>query len=190
MNLCVYCGSANRIAEKYKLGVADVGKLLAEQNIRVIYGGARTGLMGILADSVLEAGGKVMGIIPQAVAEHEMQHTGLTELEVVDTLHTRKQAMFDRSDAFLILPGGLGTLDELFEIMTWKQLGMHNKHIIIYNMHGFWKPLQAMVDHIVAHNFAPVSHRTLYCMVSSMGELLTELGRDRDPFLDPNKKWL
>jgi uncharacterized protein (TIGR00730 family) len=187
--VCVYCGSASRVAEKYKSGVQDVGTLLAEKNINLVYGGVRSGLMGILADATLAGGGNVTGIIPHSVKEHDLQHHGLSELIIVDTLHTRKQMMFERSDAILILPGGLGTLDETFEIMTWKQLGIHNKHIIVYNMHGFWQPLFGMIDSLIAHNFAPIEHRSLYNVVNNLSELLTMLEKPRDAFLDPSSKW-
>jgi uncharacterized protein (TIGR00730 family) len=187
--VCIYCGSASRIAEKYVAGVRDVGALMAERGIQIIYGGVRSGLMGMLADSALAAGGKVTGIIPTSVREHELQHKGLSELIVVDTLHTRKQMMFDRSEAIVILPGGLGTLDEAFEVMTWKQLGLHNKHVIIYNMHGFWQPLFGMLDHIIAHNFAPISNKNLYTVANNLSELLLALESPRDAYLDPSGKW-
>lgn len=158
-SVCVYCGSSNDVDETYKVAAEALGRSLAQNNMRVVFGGGNVGLMGIVASSALAEGGEVYGIIPSHIAEKENAHTTLTKLDVVETMHERKQMMVDNSDAFVILPGGLGTMDEFFEIITWWQLGLHNKPIIIANIDGYWQLLIDLVEHLIAKSFARQSDR-------------------------------
>jgi uncharacterized protein (TIGR00730 family) len=144
---------------------------MAERKIRLVYGGGRVGLMGACADGVMAHGGQVIGIIPQHLQDREIGHSGLTELKVVDNMHTRKRAMFDLSDAFIVLPGGLGTLEEFFEVVTWRQLGMHDKPIIVLNAEGYWDNLVGMIDGIIDDGFAQASCRQYFSVVNSIGRL-------------------
>lgn len=161
-SLCVYCGSSSRVAEIHKEAARTLGRLLAERGITLVYGGGRVGLMGLCAEAALAAGGAVVGIIPGHIQKLEVEHRGLTELHVVDTMHTRKQMMFDRSDGFLVLAGGFGTLDETFEMVTWRQLGLHEKPIVLIDTDGYWQPVIAMRDHMVAQGFVRPEHQGLF----------------------------
>jgi uncharacterized protein (TIGR00730 family) len=171
-SLCVYCGSAADVAQSYKDAAVLLGRLAGEQGVEIVYGGGRVGLMGLVADAALAAGGKVTGIIPRHIVEMEVAHQTLTELIVVETMHQRKQMMADRADAFVILPGGMGTLDEAFEILTWKQLGLHNKPVIVANIDGYWEPLLALVRHGVAAGFVRPRHAELFTEVMAIDVLL------------------
>src|ERR1700687_244226 len=139
--ICVYCGSSGRVNEAYRAAATRLGMVLARAGIELIYGGGRVGLMGLVADAALAEGGRVTGIIPMHLHDREVGHTGLTELVVVDNMHNRKRRMFELADAFAVLPGGLGTLDETLEIITWKQLGLHDKPVVIVDVAGYWTPL-------------------------------------------------
>ncbi|ANC92875.1 TIGR00730 family Rossman fold protein [Azospirillum humicireducens] len=161
-SVCVYCGASSRVADVYKEAAHALGDGLARRGIRMVYGGGRVGLMGIAADAAIAAGGEVVGIIPEHIQSAEIEHTGLTELHVVDSMHTRKRMMVERADAFVILPGGLGTLDEAFEILTWKQLQLHDKPIVIADVDGYWRPLLGLIDHMVAQGFARIDRSALY----------------------------
>ncbi|MCM8738927.1 TIGR00730 family Rossman fold protein [Azospirillum sp. A1-3] len=161
-SVCVYCGASSRVADVHKEAAHALGDGLARRGIRMVYGGGRVGLMGIAADAAIAAGGEVVGIIPEHIQSAEIEHTGLTELHVVDSMHTRKRMMVERSDAFVILPGGLGTLDEAFEILTWKQLQLHDKPIVIADVDGYWRPLLGLIDHMVAQGFARIDRSALY----------------------------
>lgn len=153
-SICVYCGAAEGKNGRFGQMAGELGKILARQNITLIYGGARIGMMGRLANAVLEAGGKVVGIIPSHLDKVEVGHRGVSELLVVDSMHERKNLMFTMADAFVILPGGLGTLDETFEILTWRQIGLHDKPIILVNMDDYWQPLLDLLNHIAREGFA------------------------------------
>lgn len=161
-SVCVYCGASSRVADVHKEAAHALGDGLARRGIRMVYGGGRVGLMGIAADAAIAAGGEVVGIIPEHIQSAEIEHTGLTELHVVDSMHTRKRMMVERADAFVILPGGLGTLDEAFEILTWKQLQLHDKPIVIADVDGYWRPLLGLIDHMVAQGFARIDRSALY----------------------------
>lgn len=152
--LCVYCGASAGRDPRFAQAAADLGRLLAKSDIALVYGGGRVGLMGIMADAALAAGGRVIGVIPTLLKSRELAHPGCSELIAVDTMHARKQRMFELSDAFAILPGGLGTLDEAFEMITWKQLGMHDKPILLLDVAGYWAPFRGLIDHIVRAGFA------------------------------------
>src|ERR1700733_1329963 len=148
-SVCVYCGSAHGLSERYAKTAAAASTAIAKQKMDIVYGGGHVGLMGIVADAALAAGAKVIGIIPEHIRAKEVQHTGITKLHVVPDMHTRKRMMVEQSDAFVVLPGGFGTLDEAIEIITWKKLGLHDKPIIIFNEQGFWDSLLALIKHTV-----------------------------------------
>ena len=171
-SLCVYCGSALGVDSRIAEAARDLGRQLAERRIRLIYGGARIGLMGTLADAALAAGGEVVGIIPGHLDKTELGHRGATELIVVDSMHERKYMMFEESDAFAILPGGLGTLDETFEMLTWRKLGLHDKPIILVDIAGYWRPLLSLIDHVIIQGFAAPTDRDLYKVVTTVEELV------------------
>jgi hypothetical protein len=168
-SLCVYCGSARGASPRYIAAAKELGAAMAERNIRLVYGGARIGMMGEVADAVMKNGGEVVGVIPEHLQTSEVGHSGITELKVVDSMHTRKKLMFDLSDAFAVLPGGFGTLDELFEIITWRMLSLHAKPVVVLNIDGYWDPYQRLVDHIIAQGFARESSRQFFSVVNSVG---------------------
>jgi uncharacterized protein (TIGR00730 family) len=153
-SICVYCGSSDNGPASHREAGLRLGTLMAERGIRLIYGGGRVGVMGAVADAVMAAGGEVTGIIPDFLLRHEVGHTNITELEIVDTMHARKARMAELSDAFLILPGGLGTLEEYFEIVTWRQLQLHDKPIAVLNVDGYWDRLRDMINGIVDARYA------------------------------------
>lgn len=144
--LCIYCGASKDVDPRHLQKAHELGRVTAEKNVELVYGGGHSGMMGAAADGALSAGGRVIGIIPEHLMEREAAHKGVTEMVVVESMHVRKQKMFERADAFCILPGGLGTLDETFEIITWKQLGLHDKPVVLLNLYGFWQPLLEMVE--------------------------------------------
>jgi uncharacterized protein (TIGR00730 family) len=152
-SLCVYCGSSSGTHPEYAERAYAFGQLLAARGIAMVYGGGRVGLMGKVADGVLAGGGRVVGVIPRHLMDKEVGHTGLSELHVVETMHERKTRMFELSDAFVALPGGFGTLDEMFEMLTWAQLGLHTYPCAFLSTRGFWTRLQASVEHMVAEGF-------------------------------------
>ena len=182
--LCVYCGSSEMVDERYRAAASELGTRLAAAGIELVYGGGRVGLMGLLADAALASGGFVTGIIPVRLAEAELAHLGATELIVVDSMHDRKREMVERSDAFAVLPGGIGTLDEMFEILSWKQLKLHAKPIFLVDIAGYWGPLRAVLDHVVTEGFArPEAHHLLQ-VVSTVAELMSVLATEPAPMLD------
>ena len=189
-NVCVYCGSSSNVKQIYKDAAVELGGLLAAEDWGVVYGGGRVGLMGLVADSTLSAGGEVVGIIPSHIEEREVQHEELTELHVVDTMHVRKQMMVDRSQAFVILPGGLGTLDELFELMTWKQLGLHDKPIIIVNMDGYWQKLLSAVKNIADEGFMRQEDLNLFVEVQDVKDVPEAIKNAPSEKFDPTTKWI
>ena len=152
-SVCVYCGSHKGARPEYLAAARHMGQLLAEQNIHLIYGGASVGLMGVLADSVLAEGGQVTGVIPEQLAERELAHRDLTHLHIVTDMHQRKSLMTGLSDAFIALPGGMGTLEELFEVLTWSQLGIHTKPCGVLNILGYYEGLLGFLDHQVTEGF-------------------------------------
>jgi uncharacterized protein (TIGR00730 family) len=175
-SICVYCGSSAGVAHSYKDAAVQLGREAGERGVEIIYGGGRVGLMGLVADAALAAGGRVTGIIPSHILEMEVAHQTLTELIVVENMHQRKMMMFERSEAFVILPGGLGTLDEAFEILTWKQLGLHRKPIIVANIDGYWDGLLALVRHGVDEGFIRPQHARLFTEVGDVAAILSALG--------------
>jgi uncharacterized protein (TIGR00730 family) len=157
-SVCVFCGSAPGVRPSYSGAAELLGRELARRGLTLVYGGGRLGLMGIVADAVLAAGGRVVGVIPRMLIERELAHPNLTRQHVVDTMHERKKLMAEMSDAFVGLPGGMGTFDELVEIVTWAQLGLHAKPVVLANVEDYFNPLYAMLDFAVQEGFVtPVS---------------------------------
>ena len=189
-SVCVYCGSSSNVDDAYKEAATRLGNLIAETGWDVVYGGGRVGLMGLVADGALEKGAKVVGIIPEHIEEREVQHDNLTEMHVVDTMHIRKAMMVERSQAFVILPGGLGTLDELFEILTWKQLGLHDKPIVIVNMNGYWSKFIELTQGLASAGFMREGDLGLYQVVDSVEDVPHALKTAPKEKFDPTTKWI
>ena len=171
-SLCIYCGSSNKVSPAHQDAARRFGTLLGERGIRLVFGGGRVGLMGIAADAALAAGGEVIGIIPYHLHDVEVGHKDVTELIITGSMHERKQKMFELSDAFVVLPGGLGTMDETFEILTWKQLKLHDKPVILVDNDGYWTPFLGLVDHIVGNGFAGAHVKEFYITVPTVEDVL------------------
>ena len=182
--LCVYCGSSGAVDRQYREAATELGACLATTGIGLVYGGGRVGLMGLLADAALAGGGEVIGIIPSRLRDAELAHPGATELVVVESMHERKRLMAEKADAFAILPGGIGTLDEMFEILSWKQLGLHDKPILLADIGGYWAPLRALLDDILTKGFARPETRNLLRVIPTVAALMTTLEDDRAPRRD------
>jgi len=185
--VCVFCGSSSGANPAYAAAARELGRALAVRGLGLVYGGGRVGLMGEVATAALAAGGEVTGVIPQALSGKEVALTDCTELIVVGTMHERKSLMADRSDAFVALPGGFGTCDELFEILTWAQLGIHAKPVGLLNVNGFFTPLLAWLDHVVAEGLLKPKHRDLVLVAAAVPELLARLEAWTPPA--PVTKW-
>ena len=185
--ICVFCGSSSGSGETYRHAAAELGALLAQRNLTLVYGGAHVGTMGALADACLAAHGKVIGVMPQRLVDREVAHGGLTELHVVDTMHTRKARMADLADAFIALPGGFGTYDELFEILTWAQIGLHEKPIGLLNIADFYTPLLTFLHGAVAAGFVQQRHFDLLHVAETAADLLDRLARAQDAAPVPGK---
>lgn len=173
--VCVFCGSRPGVRPEYLELAAGFGRALAARSLALVYGGASVGMMGRMADAALAAGGRVIGVIPRTLVDREVAHGGLSELCVVDTLHQRKALMAERSDAFVALPGGVGTLDELFEIVTWRVLGLHAKPIGLLDAGGYFDRLVAVLDHMVGQGFLEAGHRSLVHRADRIDDLLDRL---------------
>jgi uncharacterized protein (TIGR00730 family) len=174
-SVCVYCGSSPGNRPEYAEGAHLLGRTLAERGLALVYGGGKVGLMGTVADAVLEHGGTVIGIIPEALMQKEVGHRGLTELHVVRNMHERKQMMADRSDAFIAMPGGVGTFEELFETFTWLQLGYHDKPVGLLNVGGFYDGMLGFLGHAVQEGFLKQVHADLLHVADLPGTLLDQL---------------
>jgi uncharacterized protein (TIGR00730 family) len=188
-SICVYCGSANLASRKYFLAARRMGETLARKNLTLIYGGGRTGLMGALADSVLEHGGHVIGVIVESMNTPDLAHTHLTRLEVEPTIHQRKARMYALADGYLALPGGYGTLDELFETLTWAQIGEHQKPVGIFNVDGYYDPLLEMLDRAVAEKFLFPEHRQSLLCETDPERLLVAMAAHRYP-REAAQRWM
>jgi uncharacterized protein (TIGR00730 family) len=188
-SLCVFCGSSSPVGAVYREAAVELGAAIARRGLRLVYGGGRVGLMGLLADAALAAGGQVVGVIPEFLRGLEVAHTGLTELRVVPTMHDRKRAMFELADAFGVLPGGLGTLDETIEVVTWKQLGLHDKPVVLIDVGGFWRGLRSLVDGIIAEGFAHAEHAGLWTTVGSIEAALAAVQGAPGPRIGADAKW-
>lgn len=186
-SLCVFCGSSTPPDTRYRETARALGALLARRGIDLVYGGGSVGLMGELADAALASGGRVRGVIPTGLFSLEVAHTGLTELHEVGSMHERKQLMYDLSDAFVALPGGLGTLEELAEVTTWSQLGLHAKPVVLLDVDGFWDPLVAQLDRMVTVGLLKPSNRELIQRAAAPDEALSVLAAARPP---REPKWI
>lgn len=189
-SVCVFCGAASKVDPVFHDLARAAGALVAAQGWTLVYGGSKTGTMGSLADGALGAGGKVVGFIPRHLEEREQQHTGITECHVVDSMHERKQGMVDAADAFVVLPGGFGTMDEFFENITWRQIGLHDKPMIIVNYNGFWSKLLELMADLERHHFIRPENLELFTVVDSLDQLVDALNHTPDVRFDPNSKWL
>jgi uncharacterized protein (TIGR00730 family) len=186
-SICVYCGSSSGRQPAYAAAARDLARTLAARQIRLVYGGARVGLMGALADEVLAAGGRVIGVIPKALAGKEIAHGGLSELIVTESMHARKTIMAERADACIALPGGIGTLEELFEAWTWTQLGFHRKPCGLLNVASYFDALIQFVDHGVAEGYMTLAHRHILLVDDDPNRLIDRLESCELPVVP---KWL
>ena len=185
--VCVFTGSSPGAQEAYARAATSLGRELAAQGLTLVYGGARVGLMGRMADAVLAHGGEVIGVIPQAIVAREVAHDGLTELRVVGSMHERKATMAELSDAFVAMPGGLGTLDEFFEVLTWAQLGLHRKPCALLDVAGYYAHLLAFLEHAVSERFVRAEHAAMVIVEASPQRLLERIRDYRAPVAE---KWL
>lgn len=173
--VAIFCASSNGANPIYRESAAELGRMLAEQNIGIIYGGANVGLMQALAESSIAAGGRVVGVIPEVLVDLEVAHHGITELHVTSTMHTRKAMMGDLADAFLILPGGYGTFEEMFEVLAWQTLKIHQKPIVLLNINGFYDTLLAFLNHCVAEGLLKQRNRDVLLVANSVEDALIQL---------------
>ncbi|MDB2414589.1 TIGR00730 family Rossman fold protein [Rickettsiales bacterium] len=174
-SVCVFCGASNNVAKEFLDEGRELGRMIAERGMNMVFGAGDCGVMGATANGALDAGGTVTGVFPRVLDGLEEEHKSLTETIIVDDMHTRKMNMFHKSDAFIILPGGFGTMDETFEVITWKQLHTHNKPIIFYNYNGYWDKWVEMTNHFIDNGFASQQTRTLYDVVDSLEEVFEKL---------------
>ncbi|NQW09483.1 MAG: TIGR00730 family Rossman fold protein [Alphaproteobacteria bacterium] len=188
--ICVFCGSSSRVDQRYKRAATDLGTLIAQAGCDLVYGGGKVGLMGLLADAALSAGGKVVGVIPSFLRDLEVGHGGATELIVTDSMHSRKREMYERSDAFVTLPGGLGTLDETLEVLTWTQLNLSAKPVVLVDIAGYWQPLIDLIDHTVREGFARPENRAMLTVVDRVEDVLPTLATLTVPEFDLAAKWV
>jgi len=186
VRIAVFTGSAVGAKDAYTEGAARLATHLAQAGHGIVYGGGKVGLMGVVADAALAAGGEVIGVTPKTLVEREVAHHGVTRLEVVDTMHERKARMVDLADALVALPGGVGTLDEFFEAWTWQLLGIHAKPVALYDIDEYWTPLRSLLDQIVAERFLGQEHRAALIHGSDPGALIDEIER----WSAPTQKWL
>lgn len=187
MNICVFCGSNPGRGEVYMEAAHTLGQLIAKRGYGVVYGGARDGLMGAVADGALEAGGKVIGVLPEKLSDLEVAHKNLTELHIVSSMHQRKGMMAELSNAFISLPGGIGTIEETFEIWTWTQLGIHRKPLALYNINGFYDGLQSFLNHMMQERFIREVHRAMMFAEQDPEKLIERVVTYEPPLV---KKWI
>lgn len=180
-SLCVLCGSREGSDPAYRAAAIRLGVEMARRGVRLVYGGGSIGLMGVIADAVLAEGGQVIGVIPDFLVRYEVGHRQLTELIITGSMHDRKRRMFEMADGFCVLPGGLGTLDETFEIITWKQIRLHGAPIVVLDVDGYWQPLKALVDAVIAGGFAHPSVRELFSIVARPEDVFAALAAAPEP---------
>jgi len=183
-SICVFCGASPGLNPAFEAAAKGLGELFGYNGIQLVYGGGGTGLMGIVADSVLKAGGEVTGVIPDYLQDRELGYQKLTRLEVVRSMHERKRRMFDLADGIVVLPGGVGTLEEALEIITWKQLRMHNKPIVILNVQKYWQKLDDLIAATIEHGFAAPPTRDLYALVETPSDVIPTLQRIQQSPID------
>jgi uncharacterized protein (TIGR00730 family) len=175
-SVCVFCGAQNAVPAVHKEMAHQLGMDMAKAGKQLVYGGGDCGLMGAVANGVLAGNGRAVGVFPRSLGRIEVEHKGLTTMHMVDSMHERKQIMYDHADVFVILPGGFGTLDEMFEVITWHQIGIHTKKVIIFNHEHYWDHLIALMENIIATGFAKEINRTFYTVVDTKDELYALLG--------------
>jgi len=180
-SLCVLCGSRDGSDPVYRQAAIDLATLMVQRGVRLVYGGGSIGLMGVIADTVLAEGGEVVGVIPDFLIRWEVGHCKLTELIVTDSMHDRKRKMFEMADAFVVLPGGLGTLDETFEIITWKQLRLHDCPIVVFDVDGYWAPLMTLIQHAIGTGFAHPGTLDLFSVVDTPEAVLDAVASAPSP---------
>lgn len=181
--VAVYCGALHGAEPKYREAAYRFGAQLAQQGIDLIFGGGSVGLMGVVSDGVADKGGRAIGVITRSLIRQEVANNRLTRLEVVESMHERKQRMFELADAFVALPGGVGTLDETIEVITWRQLGLHDKPIVIVDQDGYWQPLELLMRHVVQKGFAAPALHGLYTIVPDISDVLNTLQAAPPPAL-------
>ncbi len=180
-SLCVFCGSKTGTDPACRQAALELGRLMAERGVRLVYGGGGIGLMGVLSDAVLERGGDVLGVIPDFLVRYEVANPNITETVITGSMHERKQRMFELADGFVVLPGGLGTLDEAIEVITWKQLQLHAKPVVVVNVGGYWDPLAALVEGVIAGGFAHEGVAQLFTVVDGVGDVFEALESAPEP---------
>lgn len=186
-SVCVFCGSSHGFAPEYAATAKEMGQSIAARGWTLVYGGGNVGLMGVVADAALEAGGKVIGVIPEALLARELGHLGLTELRVVNTMHERKAMMADLSDAFIALPGGIGTFEEFFEVLTWAQLGIHRKPCGMLNTRSYYQPVIDLLENSVQEGFLKADHQQMVLTSATVEDLLGRLESYQPP---QTAKWI
>ncbi|MDA0663078.1 MAG: TIGR00730 family Rossman fold protein [Proteobacteria bacterium] len=189
-SICVYCGSSSNIRESHRAAAREFGTRIGTAGIRLVFGGGRVGLMGLVADAALESGGAVTGVIPRFLKAREVGHKGCTELIVTENMHDRKLRMAALADAIVVLPGGLGTLDEAFEILTWKQLGLHDKPVVFANIDGFWTHLVRLIENQIAENYVRETERSLFSVASTVADILPLLETLPAATISLEEKWI
>jgi uncharacterized protein (TIGR00730 family) len=185
--ICVFCGSKTGAADAYREATAALATEMVRRWLGAVYGGGSVGLMGVLADSILQSGGEIIGVIPEALATKELLHPGVPDMRCVADMHQRKALMAELADAFIALPGGFGTFDELFEIVTWAQLGFHRKNIGLLNVAGYFDPLVQLIEHAIREEFILPAHRELIVVESEPARLLDRLATHEMPVV---RRWL
>ena len=188
-SVCVFCGSSDDVGAHYLAAARQMGGVLARRDLRLVYGGGRTGLMGAVADGALEAGGEVIGVMIPSMNTAVLAHAGLTRMDMVPEMHARKARMHELSDAYIALPGGFGTFDELFEAITWGQIGVHEKPVGLLNTHDYYGPLLAAIDHAVQEGFILPAHRAALHSDADPEKLLTQMEHHRHPS-EAVRRWL
>jgi uncharacterized protein (TIGR00730 family) len=173
--VCVYCSASNHLNDVYKNAAHELGSILAQSGFDIVFGGGKSGLMGIVADAAIMNGGSVLGYIPTMLNATEGSHTGIKELYVVETMHSRKQNIFDNADAFVVLPGGFGTMDELFEIATWKMIGIHNKSIFLININNYWDDIIRHINRMIFEHFAKPIHINLIEVLNTVDQVVPRI---------------
>ncbi|MCP4923223.1 MAG: TIGR00730 family Rossman fold protein [bacterium] len=187
---CVYCGSSNGVSQNYKDSALALGTRFAKEDMTLVYGGGQMGLMGLAADGCMKAGGYVKGYITSFLDEFEKGHEDISELHVTHSMHERKLKMFDNSDAFIAMPGGLGTLDEMFEVITWKQIGLHDKNIVFWNLEGYWSPLlETLLPKIISEGFAREEDLNLYAVADTLDDVMDALHAPPKGAVDFVARW-
>jgi hypothetical protein len=186
-SICVFAGSNSGTRDEYTAAAKELGRVVARRKLGLIYGGARVGLMGALADAALGEGGHVTGVMPQALVDKEVAHHGLSELKVVKSMHERKAMMSDLADGYVALPGGWGTMEEFFEVLTWGQLGLHHKPCGLLNIQGYFDGLLDFVEHSITEGFVRREYRAMICVSAAPGDLLDAMAAYRPPVV---RKWI